>query len=92
MVAPMPQFNRPTQSFNPVSMAQMLRNRMGGMNKPQMPEMGNKNMANVFGTGINPNQQPFNVGLNPMAARGFGINANSMPSSYADFLNSLNRG
>ena len=59
MVAPMPQFNRPTQSFNPIAMAQMLRNR--GMTPPinmmgvQYPQMtGVAGMGNAMGTGIIP--------------------------------------
>ena len=57
MVAPMPQFNRPTQSFNPIAMAQMLRGRtlpinLMGMQYPQMT--GVAGMGNAMGTGIIP--------------------------------------
>ena len=57
MVAPMPQFNRPTQSFNPIAMAQMLRGRTSPINLMgvQYPQMtGVAGMGNAMGTGIIP--------------------------------------
>lgn len=58
MVAPVPQFNRPTQSFDPVAMAQMLR-RMQGQQMPlqtmqYLPMTGVAGMGNAMGTGIIP--------------------------------------
>jgi hypothetical protein len=70
------------QGMNPMAMAQMLRGRMGGMNRPPMPQIGNQAMANSFGAGINPNPQPFNVGLNPTMNR----------SAFVDFIKSLSGG
>jgi len=70
------------QGMNPMAMAQMLRGRISGFGLGRPP----------MNVGLNPNQQPFNVGLNPMAGRGFGINPNTIRSSYADFLSSLDKG
>jgi hypothetical protein len=82
--APMqtPSFGGGYQGMNPIAMAQMLRGRIGGFGLGRPP----------MNVGLNPYQQPFNVGLNPMAGRGFGINPNTIRSSYADFLSSLDKG
>ena len=80
---PTPQFQG-FQGLNPMSLAQMLRRGQGGA-APQMPNFGR-------GVGLNPNARPFNVGLNPMAGSSFGINPNTIRSSYLDFINSMSGG
>lgn len=79
---PTPQFQG-YQGMNPMALAQMLRRGQGGA-VPQAPSMG--------GVGLNPNARPFNVGLNPNAGRGFGINPNMIRSTYLDFINSMSNG
>lgn len=87
MVAPVPQFNRPTQSFNPIQMAQMLRNRF--MRNPanlmdmQYPQMtGVDGMGDSMGTGISPLLNRIPTGLNMGIKRG----------AYTNFFNSMNGG
>lgn len=92
VVAPQPQPMQGYQGMNPMAMAQMLRNRFGGLRGPAQflglnpmqrpPMIGVNGMGDAMGTGINPNAGNIYGGIGPMGSR----------QAFTNFINSLNKG